>query len=144
MKMKRVETREELTSIFRAENDHLLLGKVDGDRGAGGHASGVAVGGEAAGVENGVVWVEVLELLAGGADEHVAHEEGVVGSGANNADVDAVALVPAGEAIDDVDAGAGIEVVDGTLAVDFPNLLVNVVQLCFYTRVDHSLSVCIT
>lgn len=66
--------------------------------------------------------MEVLQLLAAGPDEHVAHEESMVGTSADNTDVDAVALVPAGVAIDNVDAVAGVEVVDGTLAVNTPNL----------------------
>lgn len=110
------------TGVLSTEDDHLLLGEVDGDGGARGHTSGVPVGGEATGVEDGVVGLEVLELLARGADKHVAHEEGVVGASADDADVDPVALVPAGETIDDIDAGAGVEVVDGTLAVNLPDL----------------------
>jgi hypothetical protein len=46
----------------------------------------------------------------------------VVGAGAHDADLDAVALVPAGEAVDDVYPVAGVEVVDGALAVDAPDL----------------------
>jgi len=67
--------------------------------------------------------VEVLELLTRGADEHVAHEEGMVSTRADDADLDTVLLVPAGIAVDDVDAIAGVEVVDGALAVDLPDLL---------------------
>jgi len=52
--------------------------------------------------------VEVLELLPRGADEHVAHEEGMVGTGADNTNVDPVALVPAGEAINNVNAVPGV------------------------------------
>ena len=68
--------------------------------------------------------MEALELLAGRADQHVAHEESMVGTGADDADLDAVLLVPAGIAIDNVDAVAGVEVVDGTLAVNLPDLCV--------------------
>ena len=66
--------------------------------------------------------MEVLQLLAAGPNEHVAHEESMVGTGADNTDVDAVALVPAGETIDNVDAVAGVKVVDSTLTVDTPHL----------------------
>lgn len=111
-----------LAGVLGAENDHFLLGEVDGDRRGRRHALGVAVGGEGAGIVDGVVGVEVLELLAGRADEHVAHEEGMVGAGADDADADAVLFIPAGVAIDDVDAVARVEVVDGALAVDFPDL----------------------
>jgi hypothetical protein len=46
----------------------------------------------------------------------------MVGTGADNTDIDAVALVPAGKAIDDVDTIASVEIVDSTLAVDSPDL----------------------
>ena len=111
-----------LARILSSKNDHLLLGEVDGDRGGGGHTSGPAVGRESTSVVDHVVGVEVLQLLAAGPDEHVAHEESMVGTSADNTDVDAVALVPAGETIDNVDAVAGVQVVDSTLAVDTPHL----------------------
>jgi hypothetical protein len=47
----------------------------------------------------------------------------MVGTRADNTDVDAVALVPAGETINNVDAVAGVEVVDSALAVDTPDLI---------------------
>lgn len=46
----------------------------------------------------------------------------MVGARADNADANAVAFIPAGEAIDDVDAFPGVEVVNGTLTVDTPDL----------------------
>jgi len=46
----------------------------------------------------------------------------MVGAGADNADLDLVTLVPSCESVDNVDAVAGVEVVDGTLAVDLPDL----------------------
>jgi hypothetical protein len=46
----------------------------------------------------------------------------MVGTRADDTDLDAVLLVPAGVAIDDVDAVAGVEVIDSTFAVDFPDL----------------------
>jgi hypothetical protein len=110
------------TSVLSSKNNHLLLSEVDRDGGGGGHSSGEAVGRESAGIVDCVVGVEVLELLASRPDEHVAHEESMVGASADNANVDAVALVPAGETIDNVDAVAGVEVVDSALAVDTPDL----------------------
>lgn len=35
-----------LTRIFGSEDDHLLLGEVDGNRSAGGHTLGISVGRE--------------------------------------------------------------------------------------------------
>ena len=69
--------------------------------------------------------MEVLELLAGWPDEHVAHEEGMVGTSANDSHIDPVAVIPAGEAINDVNADAGVQVVDCALAVDLPDLYPN-------------------
>jgi hypothetical protein len=47
----------------------------------------------------------------------------MVGSSAYNADVKAIAFVPAGETVDDVDSTTGIEVVDGPFSVDEPDLM---------------------
>lgn len=111
-----------LTSILGTQDDHLLGGEVDGDGCGGGHALGVSVGREGSGIVDGVVGVEVLELLTRRADEHVPHEQSMVGAGADNTDADSVLLVPASIAINDVDAVAGVEVVDSTLSVDLPDL----------------------
>ena len=64
----------------------------------------------------------MLEVGGGGADQHVAHEEGVVGAGADDAHADAVFGVPAGEAIDYVDAITCVQVVDGAFSVYAPYL----------------------
>jgi len=114
-----------LTGILGTEDDHLLLGEVDSNGGTGGHTLSVAVGGERASVVDGVVGVEVLQLLTGRADKHVAHEESMVGAGADNADLDAVTLIPAGITVNDVDAIPGVEVIDSTLTVDLPDLFAN-------------------
>ena len=111
-----------LTGVLGTENDHLLLGEVDGHGRSRGHTLSESVGGERTGVVDDIVGVELVELLAGGADKHVSHEESMVGACAHNTDGNSVALIPAGEAIDHVDAVPGVEVVDGTLAVDTPDL----------------------
>lgn len=64
----------------------------------------------------------MLQLFPSRADKHIAHEEGVVGSGTDDPDLDTVLLVPSCETVDDVDAVSGVEVVDGALAVDSPDL----------------------
>ena len=111
-----------LTGVLGTEDDHLLGSEVDGDGGGGGHTLSVTVGREGTGVVDGVVGVEVLELLARRTDEHVAHEEGMVGASADDTDADTVLLVPSGVTIDDVDAVTSVEVVDSTFAVDLPDL----------------------
>ena len=52
------------------------------------------------------------------------HEEGVVGARGDDADLDAVLGVPAGETIKDVDVLTGVEVVDRTLTVDLEGVLI--------------------
>jgi hypothetical protein len=46
----------------------------------------------------------------------------MVGTGADNSDTDAVPLVPASIAIDDIDSVPSVEVVDGTFSIDLPDL----------------------
>ena len=64
----------------------------------------------------------MFQLFSCRSDKHISHEESMVGTGADNADVDAVLLVPASIAIYDVDSISGIEVVDGSFSVDLPDL----------------------
>lgn len=111
-----------LTGVLSTEDDHLLLLEVDGDRGARGHTLSVSVGGERSGIVDGVVGVEVLELLSRGSNKHVSHEESMVGTSADDSNSDSVLLIPAGETIDNVDSVAGVEVIDSTFAVNLPDL----------------------
>lgn len=46
----------------------------------------------------------------------------MVSTSADDTNADAVLLVPAGITVDDIDAVAGVEVVDSTLTVDLPDL----------------------
>jgi hypothetical protein len=46
----------------------------------------------------------------------------MIGASAHHADAYPVALVPAGVSVDDIDAVPGVEVVNGTFAVDPPDL----------------------
>jgi hypothetical protein len=55
----------------------------------------------------------------------VVHEEGVVGARSDDANLDAVLGVPAGETVEDVNVVASVEVVDGALAVDLESVLVH-------------------
>jgi hypothetical protein len=66
--------------------------------------------------------MEMHKLLPRGADEHVSHEESVIGPGTDDADIESIALIPAGESVDDIDTSSGIEIVDGALSVDAPDL----------------------
>ena len=64
----------------------------------------------------------MLELLVRWANEHIAHEESMIGAGADDSNVDPVSFIPAGEAIDDIYSVPGIQIVNGALSVDFPHL----------------------
>lgn len=46
----------------------------------------------------------------------------MIGSGAHDTDIDAVPLVPSSEAVNDVDSVPRVQVIDGTLSIDSPNL----------------------
>lgn len=52
----------------------------------------------------------------------------MVGARADNPHANPVALIPAGESIDDVDAIPGVEVVNSTLSVDSPDLIILLVK----------------
>ena len=64
----------------------------------------------------------MLQLFSAGSDEHISHEESMVGTGADHADVNSVLLIPAGISVYHVDSVAGVKVVDGSFAVDLPDL----------------------
>jgi hypothetical protein len=59
------------------------------------------------------------------AKRTIVHEEGVVGTRSDDADLDAVLGVPSGETVENVDVVARIEVVDRPLAVDLERVLVH-------------------
>jgi hypothetical protein len=73
----------------------------------------------------------------------------MIGTSANNADPNAISLVPSGKAIHDIDAVPGVEVVDGSFTVDSPHLL-NIVSAFasyralrdFPAREDHGVQPC--
>lgn len=119
-----------LSGVLGTEDDHLLVGKVEGNGSRRGHTASIPVGREGTGIVDGVVGLEVLKLFPRRADQHVAHEESMVGTSADDADAYPVALIPAGETVDNVDAVAGVEVVDGTLTVDAPDLVAMSVYSC--------------
>lgn len=66
--------------------------------------------------------MEILQLFPCRANEHVAHEQGMVGPRRDDSNIDPVTLIPTSKAIDDIDAVSGVEVVDRTFTIDFPDL----------------------
>lgn len=111
-----------LSGILGTKYNHLFLGKVNADRGGRGHTLRPSVGRERSGIVDNVVRVEMLKLFPLRADEHVAHEQSMVSAGADDTDVDAVTFIPSCVSIDNVDAISGVEVINGTLSVDSPDL----------------------
>ena len=84
-----------LSSVLGTEDNHLHPLEVDLDGGIRSHTGGETVCGELASVVNNKIGLaKLLELLLGGTDEHVVHEEGVVGSCADHSDLDAVFGIP--------------------------------------------------
>ena len=64
-----------------SKDDDFLVFEADVDRRFGGHAASVGVCRKLARVENHIVWLpEIVQLFLGGPNEHIVHEEGVVGS----------------------------------------------------------------
>jgi len=62
------------------------------------------------------------QFLPRWSNEHVPHEQSMVGSSTDDAYADAVTLIPPSVAINNVDAISSIEIVDSTFSVDFPHL----------------------
>ena len=111
--------------VFGAQDDEFASLQADIDAGAGGHLVRVRIGGKLAGVVDHVVGLaEIGRFFRRGTDQHVVHEQRVVRPGADDADLDAIARVPAGETIDDVKLLASVQIIDGALAVDDEYLLV--------------------
>lgn len=114
------------TGVLGTQDDHFHTLEVDFDRGGGGHTGSESVGRELTGVvDDKVGFAVVLELFCRRSDQHVVHEQGVVGSGSDDSDLDSVLGIPTGESIEDVDVFSGIQVVDSSLSVDLEGVLVH-------------------
>lgn len=136
----REDTLLHLTGILGTEDDHLHSLEVDPDGGGGSHTGGESVGRELASiVDDEIGFAEIFEFLRSWSNEHVVldiklevawaagkeithHEEGVVGSGSNDSDLDSVFGIPAGETIEDIDIFSGIEVVDSSFSVNLESV----------------------
>lgn len=132
-----------LSSVLGTKDDHLHALEVDLDGSRGSHAGGEPIGWELASVVDDEVWLaKVLKLGLRRSDKHVVHEEGVVGTCADDPDLDAVLGIPlrktrttsalgedntsdnahSGITVKDVDEFTGVKIVDGTLAIDFESV----------------------
>ena len=80
---------------------------------------GEAVGGKRAGVvDHEVGLAEARQFLLRRADEHGVHEQRVIRPRADDADLDAILRIPAGEAVEAIEPLARVEIVERALAVD--------------------------
>ena len=50
----------------------------------------------------------MLKFFWPGPDEHVSHEESMVGTSADNSHVDSIAFIPSGKSVDNINSAAGI------------------------------------
>lgn len=115
-----------LTSVLSTEDDHLHVLEVDLNGSVRGHTLSVDVSGELTSVVDGKVrFAEVLKLLLSGADQHVAHEQGVVGTRTDDSNLDTVARVPAGVSVNNEQLFTSTQVVQGTRARNLPGEFVN-------------------
>jgi len=94
-----------LTSIRGAKNNELLLSEIDGDRGLVTDILDSLVGDELTSVHDGKIGTAssevLLDRLEVTANEHLLHEEGVVGPARDHTRLNAVLLVPACISVDD-------------------------------------------
>lgn len=65
----------------------------------------------------------MLEIFSIRSNEHISHEQSMIGTRADNADLDSVFLIPSCKTIDDVDSISRVQVVDSTFSVDSPYLI---------------------
>jgi len=83
------------TSVFRTEDDHLHTLEVNLDGCGRAHTLRESVSGELARiVDDEVRFAEFQQFRLGWADQHVVHEQSVVGTSADNSDLDAVLGIP--------------------------------------------------
>lgn len=64
----------------------------------------------------------MLQLLPRWAYEHVPHEQSMVGTGADNTNIDSVALIPSGISIDNVYTISRVQIIYRTLPIYLPDL----------------------
>lgn len=108
-----------LAGVLGAKDDHLAPSQAQAHAGGRCHSLCVSVGRELAGVvDDEVGLAEVEQLLVGRAHHHVADEQGVVGTRADDAHLELVLGHPAHVAVDHVEALPRVQVIDGALTVD--------------------------
>ena len=114
-----------LAGVFGAEDDQFLVLEAEIDARRRTHATGQAIRGKRAGVDDDEVRLaEAGELVLRRTDQHGVHEERVIRPRADHADFDAVFRVPTGEAVEAIKPLASVEIIERALAIDLERLLV--------------------
>lgn len=114
------------TGVLGTQDDHFHSLEVDFDRSGRGHTGGESVGRELTGVvDDKVGFTVVFKLFRCRSDQHVVHEQGVVGSGSDDSNLDSVLGIPTCVSIKDVDVFSGIQVVDSSLSVNLEGVLIH-------------------
>ena len=114
-----------LAGVFGAEDDELLVLDAEVDAGGRAHAGRELVRGKCARVDDDELRLtEAREFLFRRADEHGVHEERVIRPRADDADLDAILRVPAGEAVEAIKAFLRVEIIERALAVDSESVVI--------------------
>jgi len=64
----------------------------------------------------------MLQFTSIRTNEHISHEESVVGTSAHDSDLNSIFFIPSCIAVNDVDAIPCVQVIDSTFSVDSPYL----------------------
>ena len=113
------------TGVLGAKDYNFLSLQVYIHRGFGSHLGSVGIRWESPGIHDHVIRSpKIRELFGRWHDQHILHKEGVIGTGADDADFDPVFGVPAGKGIHHKEAFAYIQVIDGAFPVDKIGLLI--------------------
>ena len=67
--------------------------------------------------------MEVLKFFTIGSNKHVAHEKSVIGTSADDSNLNLVILIPSCKAIDNVDPISRIKIINCPLTINSPDLL---------------------
>ena len=119
----REDTLFHFTGVLGAQDHELTAFETEAHAGRRREPFRIGVGRELAPIKDDVIrFAEISQFVGGRPDQHVVHEQGVIWTIANNADLDAVLGVPAAKAIDYVQMGSSVEIVHGPAAIEVERL----------------------
>lgn len=114
----REDTLLHFTGIFSTENDEFATFERKVDARAGGKRRGRRIGFELTSVEDDEVGgAEIGEFLSGRTNQHIVHEQRVIGASANNTNLKTVFRIPSGVSVDDIEMIASVQIIDGARTV---------------------------